>query len=179
MKRVLAIILVAIMCLASLPIVFVSANGTASGELANLFTTTAKGGVGIINAEANASGHGSNKTYWCTEPIAVTTADTLYFLGESTIGYHVTLYGKDGVGLNTNVKPAALTVVEKVGEFGGVVFNIYSYTPAENVGYVRISQRATTYARGCVLLTKNQPFDLAAFKTWIQAAPGQTQTAVQ
>jgi len=168
MKRVLSIILVAVMCLSLMPAVLVSAaDENTSGELVNLFTTTENGGVGVRNSEGRsdvAAGYGSNSAYWCTEPIAVTPADTIYLLGDTSIGYHFSLFGKDGAGLgkSTNIKASGLTLVETVGS----TFGIYSYTPAENVGYVRISQKNAVYLTGCVLATKNQPFTAAEFKLW-------------
>ena len=136
MKRVLAIILVLIMCLTSLPMIFVSAEeAPEQNGLVNLFTTTEKGGVGVVNSAAHSNTnkypneHDSNANYWCTEKIAVAQGDTLYFLGSSKIGYHVTLFDLNGNGYgdtDKNVKPAALNVVEKVGEYDGITYNIYS-----------------------------------------------------
>jgi len=100
MKRVLSIILVAVMCLSLMPAVLVSAaDENTSGELVNLFTTTENGGVGVRNSEGRsdvAAGYGSNSAYWCTEPIAVTPADTIYLLGDTSIGYHFSLFYRKG-----------------------------------------------------------------------------------
>ena len=170
MKRILSIILIAVMCLSSLPVFFVSA-GAANvkyTDLVNLFTAVKKGGVGIINAEGRsnlAAGYGKDTNYWCTEPIPMNTSDTLYFIGDKTIDYHLSLFGKDGNGLGvaTNVKPSDLTVVERLGEGK---YSIYSYKPTSDVGFVRVTQRAELYNAKCVLVTKNQAFDKKMLDYW-------------
>jgi len=145
--------------------------------LYNLFTYVTKGGVGIRNAEGRSdleAGYGVNAKYWCTEPIAVTKDDVIYLVGTRSIGYHFSLFDKDGKGLGTatNVKPASLTVVEELAKRGNETYCIYSYTVPENVGFVRVSQYAYTYLSNCALVTKNQPFNAEKLNEWCTANGG-------
>ncbi len=159
---------------------------TATG-LVNLFQEKKYGGAGLVNAAAHSNtnkypnGYDTNTNNWCTEMIPVKKGDVLYFLGINTAGYHVTLFDLNGNGYgdtDKRVVPADLTVVETLGKFGNVTYNIYSYTIDDVTGYVRVSERKIEYDSGCVLLTKNQPFDKAKLKAYCDAKGADLATLV-
>jgi len=175
MKKTLSIILVIATVLTAIPFTLFTATAattTPAAELVNLFAPTEEGGVGVQNAAAHSNtnkypnGYDANTGYYCTKAqIKVSSGDKLYFFGDSTIGYHVTLYDLNGKGYgdtDKKVAPASLTVVASLS--GN--YKIYSYTVPSDVGYVRVSQRAAAYTAGYVLLTKNQPFDKATYNEW-------------
>jgi len=169
MKRSLSVILAVIMLAASFSMISfsVSAATTPVADIVNLFAPDK-----VYNAEAHSNtnkypeGLGTNVNYYCTEDkIKVTAGDKFYFFGDSSIGYHVTLYDLNGNGYgdtDKKVTPAELTVVDSLA--GN--YKIYSYTVPSNIGYIRISQRAAAYNTGAVLVTKNQPFDKATYYAW-------------